>query len=319
MDRKHCSFYAEVVKGYVVKTLIDVLVGSFNRTCFSVTKDGIFLRECDKNRSILFNIELHREKFKKYKCEKVVYFSANVKHIQRLIRNLKKKDSLILGIRHDNPDVLFIMICPARKPDNTNYRMETADIRIQIEAHPNAVAIPDAAIYKYPYVIDASEFQKVKRIASVAKTIKVVIRGDNYLGFLCDKEIYSTALHFGDPIGESVLSSRTDQIPVPNVGASSSDEDDREDYSSESSGASSEEGGADSSSSERYYSANFHSSLFNHLVKLPGLCTQMQFYAPVEDLWPLKIRMEAGLLGTVEVYIKDVDTLAYDDNQTSSV
>ena len=61
------------------------------------------------------------------------------------------------------------------------------------------------------------------------------------------------------------------------------------------------------------YEAEFNSSLFNHLVKLPGLCNQMQFYAPTEDLFPLRIRMEAGLLGTVEVYIKDVKTLEYDE------
>ena len=99
MNRRDCIFYGEVVKGYIIKTLVDVLVGSFNRTTFSVTENGIYIRDCDKNRSILFNIELHREKFIKYKCEQDLVFSVNVKHIQRLIRNLKKKDSLILGIR----------------------------------------------------------------------------------------------------------------------------------------------------------------------------------------------------------------------------
>lgn len=299
MNRRDCLFYGEVVKGYIIKTLIDVLVGSFNRTCFTVTKDGVYLRECDKNRSILFNIELYREKFKKYKCDKTIHFSANVKHIQRLIRNLKKKDSLILGIRRSTPDMLCIMICPARKPDNTNYRMETADIRIQIELQPNSVVIPDPSVYSYPYVIDAGEFQKVKRIASVAKTIKVVIRGDNYLGFLCDKEIYSTALHFGDPLTHE----------EPNL---SRDLEAASDDATESSGEE-EDLKAGAASPVREYSADFHSSMFNHLVKLPGLCTQMQFYAPLEELWPLRIRMEAGLLGNIEVYIKDVRTLEYDE------
>ena len=39
----------------------------------------------------------------------------------------------------------------------------------------------------------------------------------------------------------------------------------------------------------------------------------MQFYAPTEDLFPLRIRMEAGLLGIVDVYIKDTKTLEYDE------
>ena len=294
MNRRDCIFYGEVVKGYIIKTLVDVLVGSFNRTTFSVTENGIYIRDCDKNRSILFNIELHREKFIKYKCDQDIFFSANVKHIQRLIRNLKKKDSLILGIRKETPDILCIMICPARKTENTNYRSETADIRIQVESNPSLVDIPNSEVYKFPYVIDASEFQKVKRISSVAKVIKVVIQGDSYLGFICDKEIYSTALHFGDPPS---LEEKEGDEEV------NSEEEDSETDSHE----------EESTPSFPIYTAEFNSSLFNHLVKLPGLCTQMQFYAPTEDLFPLRIRMEAGLLGVVDVYIKDTKTLEYDE------
>ncbi len=302
MNRRDCIFYGEVVKGYIIKTLVDVLVGSFNRTPFSITENGVYIRDCDKNRSILFNIELYREKFIKYKCEQDIFFSANVKHIQRLIRNLKKKDSLILGIRKSTPDILCIMICPARKTENTNYRSETADIRIQLESGPNLVDIPNSQVYNFPYVIDASEFQKVKRISSVAKIIKVIIQGDSYLGFICDKEIYSTALHFGDP--PSLEEKEGD----------SSEEEDSETESQDDSG--NFESSCDSvseSSSSYIYNAQFNSSLFNHLVKLPGLCTQMQFYAPTEDLFPLRIRMEAGLLGVVDVYIKDTKTLEYDE------
>jgi len=296
MNRRDCIFYAEVVKGYIIKTLIDVLVGSFNRTPFSITNKGIFLRDCDKNRSILFNIELYRERFIKYKCEQDIFFSANVKHIQRLIRNLKKKDSLILGIRKSTPEILCIVICPARKTENTNYRSETADIRIQLETNQSLVDIPNSEVYKFPYVIDASEFQKVKRISSVAKLIKVVIQGDSYLGFICDKEIYSTALHFGDP-------------PSFEEKGDASSEDDSETDSQE-------DDYETSTSSKHVYKAEFNSSLFNHLVKLPGLCTQMQFYAPTEDLFPLRIRMEAGLLGNVDVYIKDIKTLEYDEEMS---
>ena len=296
MNRRDCIFYGEVVKGYIIKTLVDVLVGSFNRTPFSITENGIYIRDCDKNRSILFNIELHREKFIKYKCVRDIFFSANVKHIQRLIRNLKKKDSLILGIRKETPDILCIMICPARKTENTNYRRETADIRIQIETNPSLVDIPNSEVYKFPYVIDASEFQKVKRISSVAKVIKVVIQGDSYLGFICDKEIYSTALHFGDP---------------PSL--EKNDEEDSSEEEEEDSETDSHEEDTVTTTSSPIYTAEFNSSLFNHLVKLPGLCTQMQFYAPTEDLFPLRIRMEAGLLGIVDVYIKDTKTLQYDE------
>ena len=192
------------------------------------------------------------------------------------------------------------MICPARKTDNTNYRSETADIRIQEESNPSPPDLPDSQVYKFPYVIDASEFQKVKRISSVAKIIKVIIQGDNYLGFICDKEIYSTALHFGDPPSREEDDS-----------SSSNDEDSETDSQEDSEIFE----GDDTliATSSHIYKGEFNSSLFNHLVKLPGLCTQMQFYAPTEDLFPLRIRMEAGLLGTVEVYIKDIKTLEYDE------
>ena len=185
------------------------------------------------------------------------------------------------------------MICPARKTDTTNYRSETADIRIQEEANPSLPDLPDSRVYRFPYVIDASEFQKVKRISSVAKIIKVVVQGDNYLGFICDKEIYSTALHFGERTPP-----RSDDLLSWEGGVADAEMQEDSESSEE--------------NAQLLYQGDFNSSLFNHLVKLPGLCNQMQFYAPTEDLFPLRIRMEAGLLGTIEVYIKDIKTLAYD-------
>nr|QBK86788.1 MAG: proliferating cell nuclear antigen [Marseillevirus LCMAC103] len=344
MSSQGCLFFAEIKRGYVIKTLTDVLAGSFNRVTFSVTEDGIFLRECDKDKSILFDVKLYREKFMKFKCDVPLVFSINVKHVQRLIRSLKKKDSLILRIAHGAKnapaDTLGITIRPTSTNKSEGVRIETSNVKFQIEECRPTIGIPKAKFYRYPYVIDAADFQKVKRIAALDKKIKIAIQGDNYLSFSCDRDCYATGLIFGEPraVPASVdADAEESAAEESDVDSDSSQEEpapfgsSREDFN-EAARAEDSDGGSSSDDDSDddgkggdgryhgdggYYEQTFHSSLFNHLVKLPGLCSQMQFYEPT-DGYPLRIKMEAGRLGDVEVYIKDIRLLVQDQIQMAA-
>jgi hypothetical protein len=60
------------------------------------------------------------------------------------------------------------------------------------------------------------------------------------------------------------------------------------------------------------YSQMFNGANFDMIIKLPGLCSQIKFYAPkqeFEELYPLKIKMNASqnesLFGEIYVYIKN--------------
>jgi hypothetical protein len=69
------------------------------------------------------------------------------------------------------------------------------------------------------------------------------------------------------------------------------------------------------------FEAQYYSSILTKLVKLPGLCTQMQFYAPAVPRFPLRIEVNAGqggfTLGTIQVFVKDINQITYEESLRS--
>jgi len=66
------------------------------------------------------------------------------------------------------------------------------------------------------------------------------------------------------------------------------------------------------------YSQKFNKQNFDMIVKLPGLCSEMQFYAPLPEKegYPLMIKINAiqnqTLLGKICIFIKDAQTIEYE-------
>jgi hypothetical protein len=324
MSKRDKIFYAEVTKGHPIKVLIDVLAGALSRSCLQLTKKGIFLRDCNTNNSILFDIELARENFKVFRCAETIIASVNLKHLQRLVKNVKKKDSLILFIVASKPDKIGLIIRP--EGGKKSSRLETNYITIQRQTVHDPINLPEGG-YKYPMVIEASDFQKIKKMAGVGKIISVKMQKNNYLSFYCDAgDIYSSELSFG----ELVEGGDDDEGPIQSDDEQSEEEEsvEEEDVSeterveeseeeAESDGdeiSDTDRGEVDTSNYTGVYEAEFYTSMFNMLVKLPGLCCQMQFYAPMIRQYPLRIKMTAGTLGHIQVYMKDVQQIVYEDS-----
>jgi hypothetical protein len=245
---------------------------------------------------------------------------------------VKKKDSISLFIDSDKLGKLGIMIRPegARKTS----RFETNYIVYQEEKNYELIDLPDGK-YKHPMVIDASDFQKIKRLTTVGKTINVVMQKNNYLAFSCDAgDVYSSELGFGELLddpesdnedSEDDAEAEDEENDTEDADAEAEDEEndtedaDAEAEEEEKEGAEEEEGYDSLVTNIRgLYEASFYASILNLLVKLPGLCTQMQFYSPTIPHFPLKIKMNAGqsgtTLGEIEVYIKDIPQITYEES-----
>jgi len=266
-------FYAEAAKGYTIKGVFDTLSANLHRECFTIAPHGILLCDADGNdkspSTIMFDIGLFRENFTRYIYnfkEPVFKISVNAKHLSRLVKNVKKKDSLILSISSDCLNKLKITIKPA-DPEKETSRREVNDVTIQTEMdRQEHEAIPDS-FYEWPMNITSMDFQKIKKMSTVGKLIDVQIQGDNYISFYCDgADVYSTTLSFGRY-----------------------KEDDT-----------------------NIYKALFDTAIFNKLIKLTGLCNQIQFYAPSNAQMPLMIKLQAGNLGVIKVFIKDKTTLDFE-------
>lgn len=63
------------------------------------------------------------------------------------------------------------------------------------------------------------------------------------------------------------------------------------------------------------YENKFYISTFTQLIKMSGLSTKMQLYAPQDKTYPIKIKSPAGTIGSVEIYIKSKAQIDLDEKQ----
>ena len=343
-------FYAKATKGYILKVMIDSLALTMLRTVFQVSKKGFYHRNTNEAGHILFNIKFPRKNFRPYFCREKVVFDLNLKHLQKMVKNVKKKDSIIMFITKKEPKKLYLAIHPCNSAHGYNCRVETVHVTIRPIKEPQIpVSLPETFInpdgkgikvYSFPMVIDSADFQKVKKMTGVGKTMLVEMQRNNYIAFSGDEgELYGTKLEFGEILDnpESEEENEPDDYFEDEKSEEENEPDDyfedeksekeneSDDYSEE---ETSSEGDSDveiniediddeesSKSSDEdkikgWYNAKFDMTIFSLLMKLPGLCTQIEFYAPKIERFPLKISMQAGILGEITIYIKDKKQIA---------
>mgnify|MGYP000026221943 CR=1 FL=1 len=189
-------FYAEVDKGNVIKVLIDILSGQLSRTVFMVSEKGISITDSDSKNTICYNANMERENFKKFHCDNPINFSFNLKHVNRLIKNVKKKDHIVLFTERDHPDSMAIQIF---SDSSTAGRLETNKVVIQQEIEEGFKELPDKDLYHHPIPINSSDFQKIKKQTVFGnKVITIRMIRDKYISFNCSSaDVYSSKLEFG--------------------------------------------------------------------------------------------------------------------------
>lgn len=362
MSAKNKIFYAEASKGYILKVLIDTLCGPLQRGYITIDKDGLRMRQADSGNTVLYDIELPRKNFKGFRCTRPITISVNLKHMQGLLRNVKKKDSIAMFIDPAKPEKFYITIRPEGAA-RSKTRFETNSIVYQEEKSYKILDLPEGG-YKHPMVIEAADFQKIKRLTTIGKIISVVIQQNNYLSFKCDAGVvFDSELGFGELYEELDDDDYVDDASPKKKGSKATSKAASKDGIGASASActcgktpskcwcecqecgeylcdclcecedcgeylcdclceKTDTGNGYDSLDEGdlpgLFKARYYSSILNKLVKLPGLCTQMQFYAPNVDQFPLRIEVNAGqggaTLGTIQVFIKDVEQITYEES-----
>jgi hypothetical protein len=309
-------FFAEAVKGYTIKVMVDSLALSMPRTIFEVKKTGFYHRRSNDGEYILYDIDFPRENFRPYVCSNELSFSVNIKHLQKMVRNVKKKDSVTLYINKNRMDRLYVVIRPSGASAGYNSRLEDLYVtisHIKPEEYGDVVGLPEYYIdkhnvehkvYGFPKVIDSCDFQKIKKMSTVGKIVEIQMQKNNYISFLCTNgELYGTRLQFGQILENP---ENTDDETL---------ECEEECEEEKNSNSTNEEFDSEEDEIKGWYEAEFYMSIFNMLMKLPGLCGQMQFYSPRIKRYPIKIKMQAGGLGTISIYIKDIIQIAHEQTE----
>ena len=97
-------FKCKTGEAYHIKVLAELLTNNLKTGCFEVCDDAIKLRMFDHHRKTLVELELLAENFSVYKFKNDTKFclGLNMNHFHKMLKSVKKKDSLELFINSEN-------------------------------------------------------------------------------------------------------------------------------------------------------------------------------------------------------------------------
>jgi proliferating cell nuclear antigen PCNA len=161
-------FKAKTREGYSLKVLAELLQSNIKTACFEIDSKGIRLRMMDNHKTILIDIDLNSDNFStfKYKGEEKLYIGINLNHFHKMLKSIKKRDSIKLFINDASPNDLGIKVIPKE-----NNRVTTSFIKIQNVQNLD-IEIPDG--YEKPVNVHSGEFQKMcKGLINISNITKI--------------------------------------------------------------------------------------------------------------------------------------------------
>ena len=177
------TFKCKTGEAYHIKVLAELLTNNLKNGCFDVNDEGIGLRMFDTPRHTLVDLNLHSENFSlyKFKSDDKFCLGLNLNHFHKMLKSIKKKDSLQLFIDSDRPNELGIKTIPKE-----NTRVTTSGIKIQNIQNLNS----DGPIgYGKPVIVPSSDFQKMcKELSSIGSTNIRVEARDFHIDFVADAD-----------------------------------------------------------------------------------------------------------------------------------
>lgn len=199
MMKSDYSFKCKTRDGFIIKALFEVLQNMLIDVCFSFKPDGIYLRTIDNNNRILVNLKLENEAFDEYKCEEPINVGINLQHTFKMLKSVKKKDSIILSIDKKTHD-LGITAISADTQQPVNSFIKTQNLTTF------AINLPTG--YKHPIHVTTTTFQKTcKDMQNINDQITIKSRG-TFLLLSSDQEgLYERKVPFGedDPDSEEFM------------------------------------------------------------------------------------------------------------------
>lgn len=165
-------FKAKTREGYALKVLAELLQNNIKTACFEVDEKGIRLCMMDHHRTILIDLELDADSFSvyKYKSTEKLFLGINLTHFHKMLKSIKKRDSIQLFIDDTSLTDLGIKVIPKE-----NNRVTTSFIKIQNIQNLD-IDVPDN--YGKPVIVPSGEFQKMcKGLTHISNLTHITAKG----------------------------------------------------------------------------------------------------------------------------------------------
>lgn len=177
------TFKCKTGEAYHIKVLAELLTNNLKNGCFDVNDEGIGLRMFDTPRHTLVDFKLQSENFSlyKFKSDDKFCLGLNLNHFHKMLKSIKKKDSLQLFVDSDLPNELGIKTIPKE-----NTRVTISGITIQSIQNVDA----DVPLgYGKPVIVPSSDFLKMcKELSSIGSTNIRVEARDFHIDFIADAD-----------------------------------------------------------------------------------------------------------------------------------
>lgn len=114
MDNK-LLFRADSTEAYAFKVLVDVLNSTVKIGCFSIRKDGIYLKMMDQLQKILVDMKLDASSFNLYhydSSKEAINIGINLNHLFKMLKTIKKRDTFSIYILKEDDDNICIKVYP---------------------------------------------------------------------------------------------------------------------------------------------------------------------------------------------------------------
>lgn len=184
-------FRAKTKEAFVFKVLGELLSSTLKFSPFRITENGIYLRQTDIKREQLIDLFFNKDNFIVYKFTQPMNFTVNAMNLYKMLKNIKKKDSVTIFIEESNPEKLGISV----EHQDENNKICTY-LKILHSHNMENLDLPDG--YGKPLIMNSKEFQKMKNMHSISKNI-LVKSSSSFISFFCDGgELYSREICIGE-------------------------------------------------------------------------------------------------------------------------
>jgi proliferating cell nuclear antigen len=186
-------FKLKTTEAYTIKILSELLQNTIKTACIEVSSAGLSLRQMDSLRKILIDISIDSKMMSKYifKSASNMSLGLNLSHLYKMLKTVKKKDSIELFIDDEDTSQLQIVVYPKE-----NNRITKSSILIQ---NIQSVNIPLPEGYSRPVNIPSGEYQKTMKDMNTISSIVDVSVMNCSAKFKCSSnQIFSREVTFGE-------------------------------------------------------------------------------------------------------------------------
>jgi proliferating cell nuclear antigen PCNA len=160
-------FKCKTLEGHILKYVVEVLQNNFKVIYFDVDANGMNVRNIDDNQNIMLDVTLDGSRFVSFQCKSKITIGVHIDHMFKIIKTIKKQDSVTLIVLEDEPGMLRIDIerdsvcfCTSKLP------LQTVQLR-NIDLPPST---------QYVHVINLSSrdfFKIIKEVSTIADKVQV--------------------------------------------------------------------------------------------------------------------------------------------------